>query len=302
MSYGSSKWREWVLDEEEARPFYRQAIEAGINTFDTADMYSKGRSEEITGKALKDFARRDEVIICSKVFYPMNDDPNGGGLSRKHILDSADASLRRLGTDYIDLYQIHRWDAETPIEETLKALDDLVRQGKVRYLGASSMYAWQLAKALYTADLMGTERFVSMQNLYNAVYREEEREMIPLCIDQGVGIIPWSPMARGFLTKKEQDTTRAKSDKLSKELFGREEDFEIQKRVLETAEKHELPPARIALAWVLHRPGVTAPIIGATKEHHIDDAVKALEVILTEEEIAYIDEAYAPQKVLGRLR
>jgi aryl-alcohol dehydrogenase (NADP+) len=305
MSYGSSKWRDWVLDEDEARPFFKQALEAGINTFDTADMYSLGRSEEITGRALRDFAQRDKVIIATKVYNPMNDDPNGRGLSRKHILDSIDASLRRLGTDYIDLYQIHRWDSETPIEETLKALDDLVRWGKVRYIGASSMFAWQFCKALYSSELLGLSRFVSMQNLYNALYREEEREMIPLCRDQGIGVIPWSPMARGFLTRRSADadgsTTRARTDKLSSELFGIEQDYEIQKRVAETAEAHGVPPARIALAWLLHKPGVTAPIIGATKEYQIEDAVGALEVSLGDEEIGYIEEPYRAREVLGRL-
>ena len=306
MSYGSSAWHDWVLDEEESRPFFKQALEAGINFFDTADMYSLGRSEEVTGRALRDFAVRDEVIIATKVYNPMKEDPNARGLSRKHILDSADASLRRLGTDYIDLYQIHRWDNETPIEETLQALDDLVRWGKVRYIGASSMYAWQFCKALYTSRLQGFSEFVSMQNQYNAVYREEEREMIPLCRDQGVALIPWSPMARGFLARSEEqqqrkETTRRQTDGLAKEWYALEQDRRVRERVLELARSHGLKPAQIALAWLLGQGGITAPIIGATKKGHIKDAAGALELSLSEEELEYLREPYRPRQVIGRL-
>jgi aryl-alcohol dehydrogenase (NADP+) len=306
MSYGSSAWRDWVLDEQESRPFFKQALEAGINFFDTADMYSLGRSEEVTGRALRDFAVRDEVIIATKVYNPMKEDPNARGLSRKHILDSVDASLRRLGTDYIDLYQIHRWDNETPIEETLQALDDLVRWGKVRYIGASSMYAWQFCKALYTSRLHGFSEFVSMQNQYNAVYREEEREMIPLCRDQGIALIPWSPMARGFLARsaekqQQQETTRRQTDGLANEWYVLEQDRRIRERVLELAQSHGVKPAQIALAWLLGQPGITAPIIGATKEGHIRDAAGALELRLSEEELQYLREPYGPRQVIGRL-
>jgi aryl-alcohol dehydrogenase (NADP+) len=306
MSYGSSAWRDWVLDEKESRPFFKQALEAGINFFDTADMYSLGRSEEVTGRALRDFAVRDEVIIATKVYNPMKEDPNARGLSRKHILDSVDASLRRLGTDYIDLYQIHRWDNETPIEETLQALDDLVRWGKVRYIGASSMYAWQFCKALYTSRLHGFSEFVSMQNQYNAVYREEEREMIPLCRDQGIALIPWSPMARGFLARsaekqQQQETTRRQTDGLANEWYVLEQDRRIRERVLELAQSHGVKPAQIALAWLLGQPGITAPIIGATKEGHIRDAAGALELRLSEEELQYLREPYGPRQVIGRL-
>jgi aryl-alcohol dehydrogenase-like predicted oxidoreductase len=304
MTYGTSQWRDWVLDEEESRPFIRRALEVGINFFDSADMYSLGVSEEVTGRALRDFARRDEVIITSKVFNPMSDDPNARGLSRKHIMDSIDASLRRLGTDYIDLYQIHRWDYNTPIEETMEALNDVVRAGKARYIGASSMYAWQFAKALYTADLHGWTRFVSMQNHYNLVYREEEREMIPFCVDQGVGIIPWSPLARGFLAgnrtrDKSGETARSKSDGLAHDYYYSETDFVIVDRVAELAKKHGCSNAQIALAWILHKPYITCPIIGASKMKHLEEAVAALDIRLSEDEIVTLEEPYQPHRVMG---
>lgn len=304
MTYGTPEWRSWVLDEEESRPFFRRALELGINFFDTANMYSLGVSEEITGRALRDFSRREEVVIATKVYFPMGDGPNQGGLSRLHIMRAVEDSLRRLGTDYIDLYQIHRWDYETPIEETLQALHDLVRAGKVRYIGASSMYAWQFAKTLYLADLRGWTRFVSMQNHYNLVYREDEREMIPLCRAEGVGLIPWSPLARGFLTgdrseKNYVETIRAKTDDFAQHLYYRDTDFDVVARVVDLAERLEVKPAKIALAWLLHQEGVTAPIIGASKMFHLEDAVVALDIELTEEDLAYLEEPYQPHPVLG---
>lgn len=304
MTYGTSKWRDWVLDEEESRPFIRRALELGINFFDTADVYSLGVSEEVTGRALRDFAKRDEVVIATKVFNPMSDDVNARGLSRKHIMDAIDNSLKRLGTDYVDLYQIHRWDSETPIEETLEALHDVVKAGKARYIGASSMYAWQFAQALYLADLHGWTRFVSMQNHYNLVYREEEREMNPLCRDQGVGLIPWSPLARGFLAgnrtrDKSGPTARAKSDGFAHTMYYQDDDFAVVDRVVELAERHAVKPAQIALAWMLHKPGITAPIIGASKMSHLEEAVAAVEIDLSAEEIAYLEEPYQPHPVLG---
>lgn len=304
MSYGTSKWRPWVLDEEDSLPFYRRAIELGINFFDTADMYSAGVSEEVTGRALRQFARREEVVIATKVYFPYNDKPNQGGLSRVHIMHAVENSLRRLGTDYIDLYQIHRWDYHTPIEETLEALHDLVKSGKVRYIGASSMYTWQFAKSLYLADLHNWTRFVSMQNHYNLIYREEEREMIPFCLDQGVGLIPWSPLARGFLCRKHTpdqrpDTPRAETDDYAQHLYYRSGDYDVLNRVLELAEKRGVSPAQIALAWMLHKPGIVAPIIGATKMNHLEEAVAALDINLDQEEIAYLEEPYQPHPVLG---
>ncbi|MBN3898091.1 MAG: aldo/keto reductase, partial [Nostoc sp. NOS(2021)] len=276
MTYGSRKLREWVLEEEESRPFIQLALELGINFFDTADVYSLGASEEILGRALKDFAKRDQVVIATKVFSKIGDGPNDRGLSRKHIFDSIDASLRRLQTDYVDLYQIHRWDYETPIEETLEALHDVVKSGKVRYLGISSVYAWQFAKALYTADKHGWTRFISIQNHYNLVYREEEREIIPLSLDQGIGIIPWSPLARGFLAgnrSKESygETLRAKTDEFAHNLYYQDSDFQIVDRVVELAQKRGVKPTQIALAWLLHQPGVTAPIVGASKIEHLKE-------------------------------
>jgi len=305
MSFGDPGWREWVLPEETARPFIERALELGINFFDTADMYSKGVSEEVLGRALGTLARRDEVVIATKVFFPMASAPNRGGLSRKHILDAIDDSLRRLGTDYVDLYQIHRWDPSTPIDETLEALHDVIRAGKARYIGASSMYAWQFAKALYTADLNGWSRFVSMQNHYNLVYREEEREMIPLCIEEGIGVIPWSPIARGMLAgnrgraEDRAQTLRAKDDDYSRRMYDREADFRVVDRTFEVAEARGVEPAQIAIAWLLARPGVTAPIVGTTKLEHLERAVEAVGIELTEEEIARLEEPYLPHEVRG---
>lgn len=304
MTYGSPKWREWILDEEASRPFFRRALEFGINFFDTANGYSQGASEEITGRALRDFAKRDQVVLATKVFFNYGDKPNQGGLSRKAILQSIDDSLRRLGMDYIDLYQIHRYDPETPIEETLDALNDLVHAGKVRYIGASSMYAWQFAQALYESDLRGLTRFVSMQNHYNLIYREEEREMIPLCRSEGIGIIPWSPMARGFLAgnrRKEDwgETTRAKNDPYARELYYQDMDFKVVERVTELARRRSVKNAQVALAWILHKPGVTAPIIGASKMPHLEEAVQALDIKLSDEEMRFLEEPYVPHPVLG---
>ena len=304
MSYGTPTWRDWVLNEEESRPFIQRALEMGINFFDTANMYSLGVSEEVTGRALKDYAKREEVVIATKVFFSWKDKPNQGGLSRKHIMQAVEDSLRRLGTDYIDLYQIHRFDYETPIEETLEALHDLVKAGKVRYIGASSMYAYQFAKSLYLADLQGWTRFAAMQNHYNLVYREEEREMNKLCVEEGVGLIPWSPLARGFLagnrTKdKGGETKRAHSDEYAHQMYYQESDFAIVDRAVELAEKRGCTPAQIALAWMLHKPGVVAPIIGATKMPHLEQAVAALEIELDQDEMDYLEEFYQPHPVLG---
>ncbi|MBD2414293.1 aldo/keto reductase [Nostoc calcicola FACHB-389] len=304
MTYGDRKLREWVLEEEESRPFIKLALELGINFFDTADVYSLGVSEEILGRALKDFAKRDQVVIATKVHGKVGDGPNDRGLSRKHIFDSIDASLRRLQTDYVDLYQIHRWDYETPIEETLEALHDLVKIGKVRYLGISSVYAWQFAKALFLADQHGWNRFVSIQNHYNLVYREEEREIIPLSLDQGIGIIPWSPLARGFLAgnRSKEDygqTLRAKTDEFAHKLYYQDSDFQIVDRVVELAEKHGVKPTQIALAWLLHQPGVTAPIVGASKIEHLKEAVEAVDLQLSDEERKYLEEPYTPHTILG---
>jgi aryl-alcohol dehydrogenase (NADP+) len=306
MTYGNTAWRDWVLDEEAARPFVRRAVEAGINFFDTADAYSHGVSEEITGRLLKEFAPRHEVVVATKVFFSWNDKPNQGGLSRQHILDSIDGSLRRLGMDYVDLYQIHRWDNETPIEETLEALNDVVRAGKARYIGASSMAAWQFAKALFLSDRHGWARFVSMQNHYNLAYREEEREMLPLCRDQGIGVIPWSPLARGFLTrpavpdpKAHGETTRSRSDRFGHEMYYRDEDLKVLNGLAELSQRRGLPLAQVALAWLLHQPGVTAPIIGASKPHHLEDALASLDVALSAEERAELEALYAPHPVLG---
>jgi 1-deoxyxylulose-5-phosphate synthase len=305
MTYGSSKWREWVLDEEQALPFVKRALEAGINFFDTADMYSLGASEEVLGNALKIFGvKRESVVIATKVFQAMSDEVNDRGLSRKHIMDSIDRSLRRLKVDYVDLYQIHRWDYATPIEETMDALNDVVKSGKARYIGASSMFAWQFAKTQYSADLHGWTRFVSMQNHYNLVYREEEREMIPLCIDQGVGLIPWSPMARGFFAGNRSrqgggETVRAKSDPFADQLYFREEDFSVAERAREVAKEHNASGPQIALAWILSKPYVTAPIIGASKLEHLDQSIATLEIKLAPEEIERLEELYQPHPVLG---
>lgn len=304
MSYGGPNQRwPWALDEEQSRVYIQRALEMGINFFDTADVYSFGRSEEITGRALKDFARRDEVVIATKVRSPMSNDPNDQGLSRKHILKSIDASLKRLGTDYVDLYQIHRWDYETPIEETLEALNDVVRAGKVRYIGASAMFAWQFSKALYTADMHGWTRFVAMQPHYNLLYREDEREMIPLCQDQKIAVIPFSPLARGWLARKptedHNETLRAQTDALNKQRYDRKDNESIVQRVYELSEARGVPMAQVALAWMLSKPFVTSPIIGATKPHHLDDAVAALSIKLTPEEIQQLEETYLPHPVLG---
>lgn len=307
MSYGSSTWRPWILDEEPARPFIKRAFELGFNFFDTADMYSAGMSEQVLGRALKDFGPgRDRIVIATKVYMPMSSDPNHKGLSRKHILHSIDDSLRRLGTDYVDLYQIHRFDGQTPVEETLRALDDIVRAGKALYLGASSMYGWQLAKLIYTADRMGIARFVSMQNYYNVVYREEEREILPLCRAEGLAVIPFSPLARGFVAgnrRKEDlgDTIRAKSDEFSRWQYYHDADFAIVDRVTEIARKRGVNNAQIALAWVLHQPGITAPIIGATKLHYLDDAMAALSLKLDADELKFLAEPYQPRGMLANL-
>src|SRR5215831_225517 len=303
MTYGSKKWREWVLDEEESRPFIRRALELGINFFDTADLYSLGASEEILGRALQDFAQRDRVVIATKVFNPMGDDPNQRGLSRKHIRESIDASLRRLRTDHVDLYQIHRFDYETSIDETLQALDDVVRAGKALYIGASSMHSWQFAKMLYASDRLGLARFATMQNHYNLVYREEEREMLPLCREEGIGVIPWSPLARGFVAGNRRaqdfgDTTRAKSDQYAKDLYFQPSDFPVVDRVTRIAESRGIPNAQVALAWVLHQPGITAPIIGATRMQHLEDAVAAMSLKLDAGEIRALNEPYKTRAVL----
>lgn len=304
MSYGAKEWRPWILSEEEGRPFFKRALELGINFFDTADVYSRGVSEQVTGSALKDYATRDQVVIATKVYNRMGDGPNDRGLSRKHIMDSIDASLRRLQTDYVDLYQIHRWDYHTPIEETMSALNDVVRAGKARYIGASSMFAWQFVKAQYTADLRGWTRFSSMQNHYNLVYREEEREMIPFCREQGIGLIPWSPLARGFLAgnrtrDKSGETPRSKDDPFAYELYYREEDFKIADRVQELAKKRGVKPMQIALAWILSKPGISAPIVGATKMNHVEEAIGALEIKLSQDEMKFLEELYQPHPVLG---
>ncbi len=304
MTYGSPKWRDWVLPEDESRPFIKRALELGINFFDTADVYSFGVSEQILGKALRDFTQRDKVVIATKVCSPMGEGPNERGLSRVHIMHSIDASLKRLGTDYVDLYQIHRWDPDTPIEETLAALHDLVKAGKVRYIGASSMYAWQFAKALYLADLHGWTRFVTMQDHYNLVYREEEREMVPLCRAEGIGIIPWSPLARGFLAGTRWpggggDTTRSRSDDFAARMYFKETDFQVVARVQDLARRRSISPAQVALAWLLGQPGVTAPIIGASKLSQLEEAVGALEIDLSQGECRFLEELYQPHSILG---
>jgi 1-deoxyxylulose-5-phosphate synthase len=304
MSYGkpSERWA-WALTEEQSRPFIKKALELGINFFDTADVYSSGMSEEILGRALHDFAVRDEVVIATKVHGVMGTGPNDSGLSRKHILSSIDASLKRLSTDYVDLYQIHRWDYQTPIEETLEALNDVVRMGKARYIGASSMHAWQFTKALYTSDLHGWARFVSMQPHYNLIYREEEREMLPLCLDQKIAVIPWSPLARGLLARNpaagENTTDRSKTDMFGKNLYARADDLTIATRVNEIAERRKLPNSQIALAWMLSKESITAPIIGATKLNHLDDAVASLSVMLTADDILHLEESYQPHAIAG---
>ncbi len=306
MSYGARArgTHNWVLEEDASRPFFRQALEAGINFFDTANVYSLGASEEITGRALKDFAKRDEVVIATKVFSKMREDPNGRGLSRKAIMSEVDASLRRLGTDYIDLYQTHRWDDQTPIEETIEALHDVVKAGKARYIGASSMWAWQFMKALALQRANGWSRFVSMQNHLNLLYREEEREMLPLCRSEEIGVIPWSPLARGRLARpweEEPSTARAASDQFGNILYKqtREADRVVVERLQKIAGARGLPAAQVALAWLLAKPGVTAPIVGATKPEHLKDAVAAVAVKLSDEEMKSLEEAYVPHPVAG---
>ena len=306
MTYGSKKWREWVLEEDEARPLVRRAVEAGINFYDTADIYSRGESEVLTGRLLREFQpHREQLVIATKVFQIMSDDPNDRGLSRKHIMASIDRSLKRLGLDYVDLYQIHRFDKNTPIEETCEALDAVVRAGKALYIGASSMYAWQFLKMLDFQRQNSLARFVTMQNHYNLVYREEEREMIPLCVDQGIGCIPWSPLARGFLTgtRKRGDgkseTARARTDEFGHSLYYRDTDFDIVDRVVEIAAQRQVKPAQVALAWILSRPAVSSPIIGASKPGYLEDAIGALQLKLTEDEIKRLEELYEPHPILG---
>ena len=316
MTFGSPAWRPWILPEDDSRPFIRRALDAGVNFFDTADMYSRGVSEEIVGRALGDFTTRDQVVIATKAFFPMGDGPNDRGLSRKHLFDAVDASLRRLRTDYVDLYQIHRFDPHTPIEETLEALHDLVRAGKARYTGASSMFAWQFARMLQVSERRGWTRFASMQNHYNLVYREEEREMLPLCRAEGIGVIPWSPLARGFLAgnrarsagpdesaspdeKKGGGTLRARTDEYARSLYYADADFRVVDQVADLARRRGVTPAQIALAWILRQPGVTAPIVGVTKMRHLDDAVAALDVTLDDDECRALEAPYVPHPVLG---
>ncbi|HEX7580050.1 MAG TPA: aldo/keto reductase [Thermoanaerobaculia bacterium] len=305
MSYGDPGWRPWVLDEEAAKPFFRRAVEAGINFFDTADMYSMGRSEEIAGRALKELTRRDEVVLATKVNFPMGDGPNMGGLSRKHVVQGCEASLKRLGVETIDLYQIHRFDPEVPIEETLAALDLLVRQGKVRYIGASSGAAWIFARALYASDRNGWARFVSMQNHYNLVYREEEREMLPLCQAEGIAVIPWSPLARGLLAgtrvtpADKASTKRAESDDYTRLLYDHPNDGDVVDAVRQVAQARGLPPAQVALAWLLSQPAVTAPIVGATKLDHLESAIAAVDVELSPDDVAALEAPYRPHPVRG---
>ena len=303
MTYGSPQWREWVLDDAQSRPFFQRALDAGINFFDTADMYSLGASEEVTGRALAQ-VKRDQVVIATKLFNPMGDGPTDRGLSRKHIMHSIDGSLKRLGTDYVDLYQIHRFDPHTPIEETLDALNDVVRAGKALYLGASSMFAWQFGRMLATSDRRGLARFVTMQNHYNLVYREEEREMIPLCRAEGIGLLPWSPLARGFLagnrrTQDFGDTSRARTDALAQQYYYQPSDFAVVEAVARVASRRGVSNAQVALAWVLAQPGVTAPIIGASKLPQLAEAVAAVDLVLSNDEIAELTAPYLPHPVLG---
>jgi aryl-alcohol dehydrogenase (NADP+) len=304
MTYGTPEWRPWVLDEAQSRPFVARAVEHGINFFDTADMYSKGVSEEVLGRALKEHVARDQVVIATKAFFPAREGPNERGLSRKHLMDAIDRSLKRLATDYVDLYQIHRFDPDTPIEETLEALHDIVKAGKARYLGASSMSAWQFAKMLYVADRHGWTRFASMQNHYNLIYREEEREMLPLCREEGIGVIPWSPLARGFLAGNRRkgdygESSRARTDDFAHQLYYSDADFAVAARVVELARRLGVKPTQIALAWLLAQPGVVAPIVGASKLPHLDDAIGALAIALSPDDLAFVEEPYQPHRVLG---
>ncbi|MGN8157900.1 aldo/keto reductase [Salinisphaera sp. SWV1] len=305
MTYGTPKWREWVLDEQASRPFIKKALDAGINFFDTADMYSKGESEKVVGKALLDYADREDFVLASKVYNPMGDGPNNRGLSRKHIMHAIDASLTRLGTDHIDLYQIHRFDYDTPVEEFMEALHDVVKAGKARYIGASSMYAWQFAKCQEIARANGWTEFVTMQPMYNLVYREEEREMLPLCADQGVGVIPWSPLARGVLAGKKQgaggESKRAQTDQMTEKwkLGAAESDNQVVEALRKVAEARGVPMAQVALAWVAAHPQVTAPIVGASKERHLDDAIAAMDLTLTEDEKTQLEAPYVPHAIAG---
>jgi len=304
MSYGTSEYMAWVLSESASRPFIKRALELGINFFDTADQYSAGACEEVVGRALRDFTRREEVVIATKLYFPTGEGPNQRGLSRKHILESIDSSLQRLGTDYIDLYQIHRWDYQTPIEETVEALHDVVKAGKARYLGASSMFAWQFAKAQKVADLHRWTSFVCMQNHYNLIYREEEREMLPLCKDEGIGVICWSPLARGILAGvRHKDgsgvTKRCESDPFAHVIYYKDDnDFDVVERVRQLAARRDLTMAQLSLAWLLHQPVVTAPIIGATKMSHLEEAVASAEISLSEEELTFLEEPYRPHEVM----
>jgi 1-deoxyxylulose-5-phosphate synthase len=306
MTYGTSKWRAWILDEPAAKPIVRRAIELGINFFDTADMYSLGESEALTGRLLREFnLSRDKAVVATKVFFPLGNDPNQKGLSRKHIMHAIDDSLRRLQMDYVDLYQIHRYDYDTPIEETMEALHDVVKAGKARYIGASSMFVWQFAQMQYIADARGLTRFATMQNHYNIIYREEEREMIPFCIDEGVGIIPWSPLARGFVagnrsrTEKTGETSRAQTDDYAQKLYYQPSDYDVVDRITEIARQRGVSNAQVALSWLLHQPGVTAPIVGASKINHLDDLVHAVDLELSTEEIKSLNDPYKPHPVLG---
>lgn len=304
MTYGTPAWRPWVLDEAASRPFYQKAFDAGVNFFDTADMYSRGASEEVLGRAVKEYGRRDEVVLATKVFYAVSEHPNAEGLSRKHILQAIDASLKRLGTDYVDLYQIHRLDPNTPMEETLEALNDVVKAGKALYLGASSMYAWQFAKMRYLQKANGWSQFVSMQNHYNLVYREEEREMIPFCVSEGVGLIPWSPLARGFLAGNRQRgskaaTLREQHDEYGHSLYYADTDYDIADRVVEVAQQKGVLPIQVALAWVLNKPGVTAPIVSATKFEQFEQLIAGMSIALSPEEVKALEAPYQAHPVIG---
>ncbi|MFW5691521.1 MAG: aldo/keto reductase [Chloroflexota bacterium] len=306
MTYGDRNWRDWILDEDEARPFVQKAVEAGINFFDTADMYSRGVSEQVTGRLLREYAgTRDSYVVATKVYFAHGEKPNQGGLSRKHIMDAIDISLKNLDMDYVDLYQIHRWDYNTPIEETMEALHDVVKAGKARYIGASSMHAWQFAKAQHVARVNGWTPFISMQNHYNLVYREEEREMIPQCIDMGVGLIPWSPLARGFLAgNRSRDTAqpptlRARTDRMDRDMYFTDADFDVVDAVKAVAQVRGLSPAQVALAWMLHKPGIASPIIGASKLYQLEEAIDAVEIHLSDAEIAQVEAPYQTKPVLG---
>lgn len=304
MTFGTKKWRDWVLDEEESREVIKGALELGINFFDTADMYSRGVSEQVVGRALRDYAKRDEVVIASKVYFPTGDKPNQGGLSRKHIFEAVEASLERLGVDYIDLYQIHRYDPLTPVEETLETLNDLVRMGKVRYLGASSMYAWQFARMLYIAQMNHWSCFISMQNHYNLIYREEEREMLPLCRQEGIGVIPWSPLARGFfagnrMKNGEGETVRAKLDNYARKMYFSEQDFKILERVQKLAQEKKVKPIQIALSWLVSQPGITSPIVGVRSVSQLTELIASLDISLDLADKSYLEEPYQPKPIAG---